>query len=191
LLKNDEVKSILDVATGTGDLAIELAKLNPETITGIDIAVGMLEIGREKLKKKGLDKLITLEEGDAENLRFEDDSFDAVTVAFGVRNFETLQKGLREIYRVLKPGGRFVVLEFSKPKSFPFRQLYNFYFRFILPAMGKIISRSSSAYTYLPESVQGFAEDQIFLSELEKAGYRNASQNRLTMGIATIYHANK
>ncbi len=191
LLKDDEIKSILDVATGTGDLAIELAKLNPETITGIDIAVEMLEIGREKLKKKSLDKLITLEEGDAENLRFEDNSFDAVTVAFGVRNFETLQKGLREIYRVLKPGGRFVVLEFSKPRSFPFRQLYNFYFRFILPAMGKIISKSSSAYTYLPESVQGFAEDQIFLSELEKAGYKNASQNRLTMGIATIYHANK
>ena len=187
ILAKTSPKSILDVATGTGDLAIELSNIKPEKIYGVDIAVEMLDIGKEKIKKKNLSDIIILEEGDAENLRFEDNTFDAATVAFGVRNFETLQKGLKEIKRVLKPGGTFIVLEFSKPKTFPTKQLYNFYFKCILPLMGKIVSKSSNAYTYLPESVQGFAEDEIFLQELEKAGYSNAMQKRLTMGIATIY----
>ena len=187
ILAKRNPKSILDVATGTGDLAIELSTIKPEKIYGVDIAVEMLEIGKDKIAKKSLSEIITLEEGDAENLRFDDNTFDAATVAFGVRNFETLQKGLKEIRRVLKPGGTFIVLEFSKPKTFPTKQLYNFYFKYILPLMGKIVSKSSSAYTYLPESVQGFAEDDIFLKELEKAGYSNPSQKRLTMGIATIY----
>lgn len=191
LLSKSNPKRILDVATGTGDLAIELSKLNPDSITGVDIAVEMLDIGKSKILRKGLDKVIELHEGDAENLKFENDYFDAITVAFGVRNFETLQKGLKEMCRVLAPGGTVAVLEFSKPKSFPFRQIYNFYFRFILPGMGKIVSKSSTAYTYLPDSVRGFAEDKAFLLELEKAGFKDAKQKRLTMGIATLYSATK
>lgn len=191
LLAKHDPKKILDVATGTGDLAIEMTKLRPEHITGVDIAVEMLEIGKVKIKEKGLNNIIDLQEGDAENLQFEDGSFDAVTVAFGVRNFETLQKGLKEINRVLVKDGVFAVLEFSKPKAFPFKQLYNFYFKYILPVMGKMVSKSNAAYTYLPESVQGFAEDKAFLLELEKAGFKNPKQKRLTMGIATLYSATK
>ncbi|NQU34573.1 MAG: bifunctional demethylmenaquinone methyltransferase/2-methoxy-6-polyprenyl-1,4-benzoquinol methylase UbiE [Bacteroidetes bacterium] len=191
LLTNKKHQRILDIATGTGDLAIELSKLNPEYIVGIDIAVEMLEIGKVKIRNKKLDNIIELKEGDAENLEFNDNSFDAITVAFGVRNFETLQKGLKEMYRVLDKGGIVAILEFSKPKAFPFKQLYNFYSRFILPVMGKMVSKSSAAYTYLPESVQGFAEDKAFLVELEKAGFINAKQNRLTVGIATLYSASK
>ena len=191
LLAPSKPKKILDVATGTGDLAIELSKLTPDKIIGVDIATEMLDIGIEKIKNKGLDNIIELQEGDAENLKFDSNSFDAITVAFGVRNFETLQLGLKEMYRVLKPGGIVAVLEFSKPKSFPFKQSYNFYSRYILPNMGKIISKSTTAYTYLPDSVRGFAEDKAFLLELEKAGFKKAKQKRLTMGIATLYYANK
>jgi len=191
LLAKQEPKQLLDVATGTGDLAIELSKLNPDHITGIDIAVEMLEIGREKIKKSGLDSIIDLQEGDAENLNFADNSFDAITVAFGVRNFETLQYGLKEMNRVLREGGMVVVLEFSKPKKFPVKQLYNFYSRYIMPTMGKLVSKSDAAYTYLPESVQKFAEDQAFLDELSLAGFRAPRQKRLTLGIATIYYAIK
>jgi demethylmenaquinone methyltransferase / 2-methoxy-6-polyprenyl-1,4-benzoquinol methylase len=191
LLSRKNPRYILDVATGTGDLAIELSKLAPVNITGVDIAVEMLEIGRHKISKKGLESIIDLKEGDAENLEFEQNSFDAITVAFGVRNFENLQKGLKEMHRVLKKGGTVAILEFSKPKDFPFKQIYNFYFRYILPIMGKFFSNSNAAYTYLPESVKGFAEDLEFLQELEKAGFKNPKQNRLTMGIATLYHATK
>lgn len=189
LLAPKKPNTILDIATGTGDLAIELAKLKPNKIIGVDIATEMLEIGKDKLKKKSLDGIITLEEGDAENLRFDNNTFDAATVSFGVRNFETLQKGLKEIKRVLVPGGTFVVLEFSKPKTFPVKQLYNFYFKYILPLMGRFVSKSNSAYTYLPESVQGFAEDLVFFNELKLAGFKNPQQKRLTLGIATIYTA--
>ncbi len=191
LLAKNHPATILDVATGTGDLAIELSKLSPDSIIGIDIATEMLEIGRLKIKKKGLDSIIEMEEGDAENLKFESNKFDAITVAFGVRNFETLQKGLKEMHRVLKTGGILAILEFSKPKAFPFKQVYNFYFKYILPVMGRFFSKSNAAYTYLPESVQGFAEDKAFLQELDAAGFHNAKQNRLTMGIATLYHAIK
>lgn len=191
LIATGNPNKILDVATGTGDLAIELSKLNPDHIIGVDIATEMLDVGREKIKRKGLENIIELFEGDAEDLKFNDNNFDAITVAFGVRNFETLQKGLKEMYRVLMPGGIVAVLEFSKPKAFPIRQIYNFYFRYILPGMGKVVSQSSTAYTYLPDSVRGFAEDKAFLSELEKAGFKEAKQKRLTMGIATLYYATK
>ncbi len=191
LLKPANPKIILDVATGTGDLAIELSKLTPDQIIGIDIATEMLEFGRKKITAKKLDKIIELFEGDAEKLNFPDNNFDAITVAFGVRNFENLHIGLKEMQRVLKPGGIVAVLEFSKPKAFPIKQLYNFYFKYILPVMGKIVSKSNEAYTYLPDSVQTFAEDKAFLSELKKAGFKEAKQNRLSMGIATIYYATK
>jgi demethylmenaquinone methyltransferase/2-methoxy-6-polyprenyl-1,4-benzoquinol methylase len=184
-------KMILDVATGTGDLAIELSKLKPEKIVAVDIADEMLAFGRKKIKSKELVEVIEFRNGDSENLQFEDDTFDAVTVAFGVRNYETLQKGLREMVRVMKPGGRVAILEFSKPKKFPFKQVYNFYFSFILPLFGKAVSRHSDAYTYLPDSVQEFAEDEAFLKEMEKAGYKETGQTRLTMGIATLYYGSK
>ena len=191
LLAPGKPKKILDVATGTGDLAIELLKLDPDSIVGVDIATEMLDVGREKIKNKGLENIIELQEGDAEDLKFTDNTFDAITVAFGVRNFETLQKGLKEMHRVLAPNGTVAVLEFSKPKTFPVKQVYNFYSRHILPRMGKVVSKSSTAYTYLPDSVQGFAEDKAFLTELEKAGFKKAKQKRLTMGIATLYYAGK
>jgi demethylmenaquinone methyltransferase/2-methoxy-6-polyprenyl-1,4-benzoquinol methylase len=184
-------KHILDIATGTGDLAIELVKLKPEKIVGLDIAANMLEIGKEKIKAKKLDQIIEMQLGDSENLPFDDNSFDAVTVAFGVRNFENLQKGLSEMHRVLRPGGMAAILEFSKPKAFPFRQVYNFYFRYILPPLGRMVSNNKEAYTYLPESVNAFPEDTAFLQELEKAGFSDNGQRRLTMGIATLYRATK
>jgi demethylmenaquinone methyltransferase/2-methoxy-6-polyprenyl-1,4-benzoquinol methylase len=182
---------ILDVATGTGDLAIELSKLNPEKITGIDIAAEMLAIGDEKIKKKKLDKLIEFKQGDSEDLPFEDNTYDAVTVAFGVRNFENLQLGLSEMCRVIKPGGKAVILEFSKPKKTPFKQIYKMYFKYILPGFGRLISKHKDAYTYLPDSVDKFAEDQLFLAEMEKAGYKYTGQRRLTFGIATMYFGTK
>ena len=191
LLAPHQPKNILDVATGTADLALELSKLNPEKIIGIDIASNMLEIGKDKVKARKLDNVIELRLGDSENLAFEDNTFDAVTVAFGVRNFENLQKGLHEMNRVLKPGGITTILEFSKPKKFPFKQVYNFYFSYILPGFGKMVSKSKEAYTYLPESVGSFPEDAAFIKELEKATYVDVSQKRLTMGIATLYKAYK
>ncbi len=191
LLTPIKPKKILDVATGTGDLAIELLNLKPNSIIGIDIAIEMLDIGTKKIKSKGLENIIELQEGDAENIKYSDNNFDAITVAFGVRNFENLNKGLKEMYRVLKPDGVVAILEFSKPKAFPFKQVYGFYSKYILPTMGKAVSKSDEAYKYLPDSVQGFAEDKAFLYELEKAGFLKAKQNRLTMGIATIYSATK
>ena len=184
-------KTILDVATGTGDLAIELSKLNPEKIVGVDIATDMLDIGIVKLKKKNLDSLITFVPGDSENLKFDDNAFDAVTVSFGVRNYENLQKGLQEMCRVMRPGGTVAVLEFSKPKSFPFKQIYNSYFKYILPGFGRMISKHKEAYTYLPDSVSQFAEGEKFLDEMRKAGYKDPAQKRLTLGIATLYTATK
>ncbi|MEE4260723.1 MAG: bifunctional demethylmenaquinone methyltransferase/2-methoxy-6-polyprenyl-1,4-benzoquinol methylase UbiE [Bacteroidales bacterium] len=191
LLAPYKPKTILDVATGTGDLAIELSKLQPEKIIGLDIATNMLDIGKEKIKTKKLDQLIEMQLGDSEDLPFEDQMFDAVTVAFGVRNFENLQKGLREMNRVLKPGGIAAVLEFSKPKAFPVKQIYNFYFKYILPGFGKLVSKSKDAYTYLPESVSAFPEDKAFIDELRHAGFDKIIQKRLTMGIATLYSAHK
>lgn len=184
-------EKILDVATGTGDLAIAAAKLRPQKITGIDIAEEMLTIGRKKIARKKLEHLISLETGDSENLKFPDESFDAVMVAFGVRNFENLEKGLAEMHRVLKRGGIAAILEFSGPEKFPVRQLYHFYFRFILPVVGRFISGNRSAYTYLPESVSKFPSGDEFLQCMEKAGFNNNTRNPLTFGIATLYSGYK
>jgi len=181
----------LDIATGTGDLAIELNKLKPEKIIGVDISAGMLEVGKVKMQKKGLDKIIHLELGDSERLKFADESFDAVTSAFGVRNFENLLKGLTEMYRVVRPNGVVVILEFSKPRHFPVKQLYSFYFSFILPFWGKIISKDKSAYTYLPDSVKAFPDGEAFLEQLKLAGFARAYHHSLTFGIASIYIAKK
>lgn len=180
-------ETILDIATGTGDLAIEASKLNPKKIEGIDIAEDMLAIGREKIQKKNLAAVINFQTGDAENIQFDDNSFDAVMVAFGVRNFENLEKGLSEMYRVLNKGGLVMILEFSKPTSFPVKQLYHFYFRFILPTLGKIISGDSSAYTYLPESVSAFPAGDEFLNVLNKIGFKSTMHKPLTFGITSIY----
>lgn len=182
---------ILDVASGTGDLAITALKLNPEKIIGIDISDEMLKVGRQKIKKKGFDNIITLQNGDSENIEFENDHFDGITVAFGVRNFENLNKGLSEMYRVLKSNGKVAILEFSKPKIFPIKQIYNFYFKQILPFIGKIVSKDNSAYTYLPESVYQFPERKDFIKELEKVGFKDCKYKSLTFGIASLYSANK
>ncbi len=178
---------ILDVATGTGDLAIEGLKSGAAEITGIDISVEMLSVGRKKIKGLGLDHRITLVEGDSENLNFADETFNAVTVAFGVRNFEDLAKGLSEIQRVLKKGGVACILEFSKPQKFPFKQLYHFYSFFILPLIGRIVSSDNSAYRYLPESVKGFPDGNEFEGFLKQAGFVKTRQYRQTFGVATIY----
>lgn len=190
-LKELKPKTILDVATGTGDVALEAMSLNPERITGIDISVGMLELGRQKVAKRNLSQKIELLEGDSENLPFADNNFDAVTVAFGVRNFENLLKGLTEINRVLRPGGKLVVLEFSQPRSFPIKQLYWFYFNNILPLFGKMLSKDDSAYTYLPESVKVFPDGAQFLSVMKQAGFAESRQKTLTFGIASIYTGTK
>lgn len=191
LLAPSKPKIILDVATGTGDLAIELCKLKPDSIIGVDIADEMLAIGRTKIQNKKLQKIIDLQHGDSESLNFADNTFDAVTVAFGVRNYENLNKGLKDMNRVLKPGGTVAILEFSKPKQFPMKNLYNFYFKYILPGFGKIVSKNNEAYTYLPESVESFAEDADFLNEMKKAGFVQVKQKRLTFGISTLYSGTK
>jgi demethylmenaquinone methyltransferase/2-methoxy-6-polyprenyl-1,4-benzoquinol methylase len=187
MINKHQPQHTLDVATGTADLAIALAKKTKTPIIGIDISNGMLDIGREKLKKLNLDQQIVLQQADSENLPFNDNVFDAVMIAFGVRNFENLDKGLAEMNRVLKPGGMLAVLEFSRPRKFPVKQLYNFYFRFILPFLGRLISKDKGAYTYLPESVGKFPDGQDFINHLTSCGYHKNSERRLSFGIATIY----
>lgn len=187
LLADGNPKLILDVATGTGDFAVEALSLHPDKVIGVDISEGMLEVGRKKMKERGFDPKIELMSGDSENLPFEENKFDAVIVAFGVRNFENLEKGLAEMRRVLKPGGRMVVLEFSKPKMFPVKQLYNFYFRFILPKIGKLVSRDPAAYTYLPESVEAFPDGDKFIHILDQLGFKNTACKPLTLGISSLY----
>lgn len=191
MVKEKQPKTILDVATGTADLAIALQKSHPEKIIGVDISAGMLDVGRKKIARKALTQLITLEQADSEALPYPDASFDAVTVAFGVRNFENLDLGLREMQRVLKPGGQLLVLEFSQPQSFPFKQLYQFYFKFILPSIGKLVSRDARAYTYLPESVQAFPYGAAFEQRLVEAGLSLGRSIPVTFGIATIYEGIK
>jgi demethylmenaquinone methyltransferase/2-methoxy-6-polyprenyl-1,4-benzoquinol methylase len=191
MLKDKKYACILDIATGTADLAIRAHKaLKPHRIIGIDISERMLELGRQKIKRKMIDE-IELLHGDIEHLRFSNDTFDAAMVAFGVRNFEHLEKGLSEIYRVLKPEGKFVVLEFSRPSVFPVRQLYGFYFTRILPAIGRYFSNDSSAYAYLPESVFNFPEGDDFVNRLSRTGFVHVSCHSLTFGIASVYIAFK
>ncbi len=182
---------ILDVATGTGDVAIAALKLNPKEVVGVDISEGMLAHGRIKLKKKKLDDRIHLQSGDSENLQFPDGSFDAITVAYGVRNFENLEKGLGEMLRVLRPGGALIVLEFAQPRKSFFRPLFMFYFKRVLPTLGKWISGNKEAYTYLPESVQAFPDGEKFLDILTKLGYRQAGWKSLTFGVSGLYWAQK
>lgn len=190
-IKEVQPQKILDVATGTADLAIAAMKLQPQQIIGVDISNKMLDCGRDKIVKKGLDKTIDLQWGDSENLPFEDNTFDAITVAFGVRNFENLEKGLLEMHRVLRPGGKLAVLEFSKPKKFPIKQLFNFYFKNVLPTLGKMVSKDNRAYTYLPESVQVFPEGQTFMKILEQLNFNSTTCEALTFGIASLYTAKK
>ena len=191
LLKAANPKLMLDVATGTGDFAVEALRLNPDKIIGVDISEGMLEMGRKKILKRGLSNKIELRSGDSENLPFEENKFDAVTVAFGVRNFENLERGLQEIFRVLKPGAMIVVLEFSRPGRFPFKQLYNFYFKGILPKIGQLVSRDKAAYTYLPESVEAFPDGENFERILQNVGFKNTACIPLTFGISSIYTGRK
>lgn len=191
LLKKVQPEVILDIATGTGDFAIEALALKPEKIIGVDISGGMLEVGRQKIQKLGQQGTIELLQADSESLPFTNNYFDAVIVSFGVRNFENLLAGLTDMQRVMKPEGTCVVVEFSKPKAFPFKQVYNFYFKYILPTVGKIVSKDQSAYTYLPESVQAFPDGNDFLTIFEKAGFTNTKCIPLTFGICSIYVGHK
>ena len=186
-LREVKPNKILDIATGTGDFAIANMKLQPEEIVGIDISNGMLEVGRKKMRKKKLDHIITMKQADSENLPFEDDYFDGLTVGFGVRNFENLEKGLSEMLRVLRPGGKAVILEFSKPKKFPVKQSFTFYSKYIIPLLGKSISKDEKAYAYLPESVEAFPEGKEFENILIKLNYKNVKSYLVSGGIATIY----
>jgi demethylmenaquinone methyltransferase / 2-methoxy-6-polyprenyl-1,4-benzoquinol methylase len=191
-LKNIDPKKILDVATGTADVAIMTAGiLKPDKIIGIDISDGMLNFGRKKIKKAGLENLIELLNGDSETIKFDDNSFDAVTVAFGVRNFQHLEKGLSEIKRVLKPGGKLVVLEFSKPKAALVKGLYNVYMNSVAPGMGKLFSKNRNAYKYLDESIKKFPEGKNFTTILDNLGYLNTFCKTLSFGICSIYCGEK
>jgi demethylmenaquinone methyltransferase/2-methoxy-6-polyprenyl-1,4-benzoquinol methylase len=184
-------KKILDVATGTADFAIATMRLQPENVVGVDIAEEMLKIGREKIAQRKLANIITLRSGEAENLPFEAGTFDAAVVAFGARNFENLEKGLQEMRRVLRSGGKIVVLEFSRPRIFPFKQIYFFYFTTILPLIGRVVSRHEEAYTYLPDTVMSFPDGEAFMGVLHSVGFTNVSEERLTFGIATVYEGLK
>jgi demethylmenaquinone methyltransferase/2-methoxy-6-polyprenyl-1,4-benzoquinol methylase len=190
-IKHIKTGTVLDVATGTGDLAITTAKRTKLDIVGIDLSENMLSIGREKIIKKGFAQRIKLQQGDSESIQFPDANFEAITVAFGVRNFENLDKGLSEMYRVLKPGGKVVVLEFSKPKYFPVKQIYYFYFRKILPFIGRFISKDRAAYTYLPESVESFPDGKNFLVHLSNVGFVENTCKSMTFGIVNLYTGSK
>lgn len=184
-------KKILDIATGTGDLALMMTQLNPDKIVGLDISPGMLEVGKQKVNKANLSDKIEMVVGDSENIPFEDNTFDAITVSFGVRNFENLDKGLTEIYRVLRPGGKLVVLETSNPTKFPFKQGYKFYTNFILPVIGKLFSKDKVAYSYLSESANSFPFGEAFNNILTKNGFKNANSLPVTFGVASIYTSTK
>ena len=191
LLRDYHPKLILDVATGTGDLAVEAARSLGTQVVGVDISERMLDLGREKVSQKGLDRLVSLKRGYAEHLDEADNIYDAVTVAFGVRNFSDVNKGLGEMFRVLRGGGVAMILEFSKPRVFPFRQIYGMYFERVLPFLGGMVSRSRESYDYLPRSVREFPDDTAFLDILHSAGFVETRQTRLTLGIATIYLGTK
>ena len=183
--------TILDIATGTGDFAISASKYTNATITGIDISQGMLDVGVEKINKKGLTDRIQLQLADSENLPFQDNSYDAITAGFGVRNFEDLNKGLSEMYRTLKSGGKVAILEPSEPTHFPLKQFYKLYFHHILPFIGGIISKDKNAYSYLPDSVSAFPSGNDFLTELDKVGFKESKHIPLSFGIVSLYVAIK
>ncbi|NNE76222.1 MAG: bifunctional demethylmenaquinone methyltransferase/2-methoxy-6-polyprenyl-1,4-benzoquinol methylase UbiE [Pricia sp.] len=191
ILTKKNPRTILDIATGTGDLAINLVKTNADKIVGLDISPGMLAVGKKKIVQKNLEKTIEMVVGDSENLPFDDHSFDAVTVAFGVRNFENLEKGLEEIYRVLAPKGTFVVLETSVPVKSPFKQGYHFYTKYLLPLIGKLFSKDKSAYAYLSESASVFPHGETFNNILRKIGFIEVVNKPQTLGVASIYVATK
>lgn len=190
-VKKQNPKTILDIATGTGDLAIAMAKATDAKITGFDLSAGMLEVGKRKIAEENLQDRIEMIQGDAEKMPFADDSFDVITVAFGVRNFENLKKGLDDIYRVLKPGGKLIILEFSQPQDAPMKQLYSFYSRYILPKIGKKISKDQSAYTYLPDSVKAFPHGDEMKKILKNSNFVEPFDKKLTFGIASIYESLK
>ncbi|MDA9554757.1 bifunctional demethylmenaquinone methyltransferase/2-methoxy-6-polyprenyl-1,4-benzoquinol methylase UbiE [Pelobium sp.] len=191
-LEKDQPQMILDVATGTGDFAFEaIEKLKPKKVIGVDISRGMLDIADEKIIKRNKSEVFEVRLGDSEKLLFDDATFDAVTVAYGVRNFENLEKGIADMLRVLKPGGKAVILEFSKPKTFPIKQLYSFYFHYITPTIGKIFSKDASAYSYLPESVNAFPDGSRFTDLMDKVGYKNTKCKPLAFGICSIYTGTK
>jgi demethylmenaquinone methyltransferase/2-methoxy-6-polyprenyl-1,4-benzoquinol methylase len=190
-LKGHALNQVLDIATGTADVALATSKLKPNSIIGVDISEGMLSVGRIKVEKKGLSSLIKLQKADSENLPFAENQFDAITVAFGVRNFEHLTKGLDEMCRVLKPGGKLVILEFSRPRIFPVKQLYDFYFRYFCPWWGKVVSKDNSAYKYLYDSVSAFPEGEQFLTIANQCGFKQLKAQRLTFGIVSLYTAIK
>lgn len=186
-LRDHHPKKIMDIATGTGDFALAALKLNPEEVIGLDISSGMLAVGEQKMLKKKVNSIIKMQLGDSENIPYTDGYFDALTVGFGVRNFEHLEVGLSEMLRVLKPGGKAVILEFSKPKHFPIKQLFGFYSRYFIPFFGKRISKDVQAYSYLPESVAAFPEGKDFEAILMKIGYKDIQSILVSGGIATIY----
>lgn len=187
-----EGSEILDVATGTGALAIQGAEMYPQyRFVGSDISEGMLQKGRERLARRGLTDRIRLEQGDSENLGYESDRFACAMAAFGVRNFENLDAGLSEMHRVIRPGGRIIVLEFSRPRMFPFKQLFNLYFKYILPLIGRMISKDARAYSYLYESVQQFPDYERFVGKLAEAGFKNSRFISLCLGICCIYTGEK
>jgi demethylmenaquinone methyltransferase/2-methoxy-6-polyprenyl-1,4-benzoquinol methylase len=190
-LKEVNPKRILDLATGTGDFAIAALRLKPEQIIGMDISSGMLEVGKQKMIKKKFNHIIDMRLGDSENLPFEDNYFDGLTVGFGVRNYENLEKGLSEMLRVVRPGGKVIILEFSKPKKFPIKQAFGFYSKYLIPFFGKRISKDEKAYAYLPESVAAFPEGIDFENVLKKLNYQNVESQLVSGGIATIYTGTK
>ena len=191
MLRPYQPRHILDVATGTGDFAIQAMDIQPDEVVGVDISEGMLEKGRAKIKALGLSSKIQLLSGDSENSPFDENKFDAVTVAFGVRNFADVQRGLHEIHRVLKPGGHIIVLEFSRPRQFPFKQVYNFYFKTILPKIGRMVSSDRAAYTYLPESVEAFPDGEDFVNILRNVGFKEITCKPLTFSVSSIYMGQK
>lgn len=192
LVSSPDVKEVLDVATGTGDLAIAVAKALPKSkVIGMDIAVKMLAIGDQKLEKLALTDRVTLEAGDSEAMRYEEGRFDLAMSSFGVRNFGNLKKGLSEMHRVLRPGGRIMVLEFSRPRVFPIKNMFNIYFKYVLPVIGKLTSKDPRAYKYLYESVQQFPDFENFTKILEEVGFKHSSYKPLTFGICTVYLATK
>jgi demethylmenaquinone methyltransferase/2-methoxy-6-polyprenyl-1,4-benzoquinol methylase len=190
-LKELNPKKILDIATGTGDFALAALKINPQEVVGIDISEGMLAVGKDKMIAKKVDNIISMQLADSENLPFEDNYFDGLTVGFGVRNFENLEKGLAEMLRVIRPGGKAIILEFSKPKKFPIKQVFGFYSKYFIPFFGKNISKDEKAYAYLPESVAAFPEGENFKAILTKVGYKNVTSKLVSGGIATIYIGRK